>query len=54
MASCYITQGDQRSTLWKSKRVGWGEGYGEVQDRGDMCILMADSCFCMAEANTVL
>ena len=26
-------------------------GEREVQDRGDICILMADSCCCMAESN---
>ena len=35
---------------------GWdGLGAGkEVQERGDVCIPMADSCCCMAEANTIL
>ena len=34
---------------------GWdGLGVGkEVQERGDVCIPMADSCCCMAEANTM-
>jgi len=31
--------------------VGVGEG---VQEGGDMWILMADSCCCMAEANTIV
>ena len=29
----------------------WGE---EVQEGGDICILMTDSCCCMADANTIL
>ena len=35
---------------------GWdGVGGGrEVQEGGDICILKADSCCCMAEANTIL
>ena len=32
-------------------RVGGGR---EVQEGGDICILMADSCWCMAEINTIL
>ena len=35
--------------LWDGVR---GHG-GEVQDGGDTCILMADSC-CIAETNTAL
>ena len=35
---------------------GWdGEGGGrEVQEGGDICIPMADSCWCVAETNTIL
>ena len=35
---------------------GWdGVGGGrEVQEGGDICILKADSCCCMAGANTIL
>ena len=35
---------------------GW-DGMGgrrEVQEEGDICILMAGSCWCMAETNTTL
>ena len=35
---------------------GW-DGVGgnrEVREGGDICILMADSCWCMAEANALL
>ena len=32
-------------------RMGSGR---EVQEGGDICILMADSHFCMAEINTML
>jgi len=35
--------------LWDE--VGRGR---EVQEGGGICILMADSCCCMAETNTVL
>ena len=42
----------------KSKKhlEGW-DGMGcrrEVQERGDICILKADSRWCMAETNTIL
>ena len=35
---------------------GWGglEGQRKVQEGGDICILMADSCCCMAETNIIL
>ena len=39
-----------------NKLLGWDEvgcGGGEVQEGGDVCVPMADSC-CMAEANTIL
>ena len=32
---------------------GWGGGR-EVQEEGDICILTAYSCCCMAETNTTL
>ena len=27
---------------------------GEIQEGGDICILLTDSCCCMADANTIL
>ena len=30
------------------------EGGREVQERGDICIPMVDSCRCMAETETIL
>ena len=35
---------------------GWDgvRGRGEVQEGGDTCVLVADSRFCMEEANTIL
>ena len=35
---------------------GWGGvgGGREVQEVGVICILMADSCWCVAETNTIL
>ena len=32
--------------------MGWGSE-GEVQEGRDLCVLMADSHCCMAEANTM-
>ena len=40
----------QPSVLWQPRGVGGGK---EVQEEGDMCILMTDSC-CMMETNTIL
>ena len=35
---------------------GWDrvEGRRELQEGGDICISVADSCCCTAEANTIL
>jgi len=35
-------------------RGGMMWGLGEGQEGGDICILMADSCCCVAKANTIL
>ena len=43
------------STVWHSVVTyrGWGGGEGrEAQEGGDICIIMADLCCCMAETNT--
>ena len=54
MGSCCITQGTQPGALWQHR--GWnGVGGGkEVQEGGDIYILMPDSCWYMAETNTTL
>ena len=35
---------------------GWDEEGGgkEVQEGGDICVPMADSCWCLAETNRIL
>ena len=33
------------------RNVKWCKYYGK-EDEGDICILMADSCYCIAETNT--
>ena len=45
-----------KSSTWCSVTTleGWDRGWGRVQDGGDTCILMADSCCYMAETNTTL
>ena len=41
--------------MFCDNREGWDEGaQREAQERRDICILMADSCGCMAESNTIL
>ena len=49
-----MTQGTQTGALRQAE--GWdGERDGrEVQEGGDICIPMADSCCCMAETNATL
>ena len=48
---CYVTQGAQPSALWQ--RRGMGDGIG-APEGGNICIPIADSCWWMAEANTIL
>ena len=50
MRSGCVTQALLHAVLCDSLE-GW---CGEVQEGGDICILMADSCCFMAEANTIL
>ena len=52
MECCCITQGAQPTALWQPRGVGCGGR--EVQEGGDICILMADSYWCMAETSTIL
>ena len=34
---------------------GWDEGeWGKVEEGGDICVLVDDSCCCMVDANTIL
>ena len=46
MGICYMIQETQTGAPYQPRRVGWGgEGDGrEVQEGGDICIPMADSC----------
>ena len=44
------TAGTQRRALCQPRRVGGGE----VQEGGDICVLVVDSCFCIKEINTML
>ena len=48
----HITQGSQPGPLWRPRGVGWSGDGREVQEGGDICILMTDSC-CMAETSTI-
>ena len=41
----------KRSALRPPRRLGYGR---EVQERWDICIPTADSCWCMVESNTIL
>ena len=54
MGICCVTQGAQTGALWQPRGVRWGRGGREVLEGGDICIPMADSCWCMAETNTIL
>ena len=39
-----VTQGTQTSALGQPRGVGWGRSWREVQEGGNICIPMADSC----------
>ena len=54
MGICCVSQGAQTGALWQPRGVGWGGGGREGQEGGDICTPMADSCWCMAETNTIL
>ena len=48
---------DSGNSPWGSVNLeGWDEvgGRKEVQEERDICIPIADSCFCTAEINTTL
>ena len=47
MGSCCVAQGAQ-----SGREVGWGAE--EVQEGGNICVLLADSCCCVAETNMIL
>ena len=50
-----VTQGTHTSDLRQPGALGWGGGgAGRLKREGNMRIFMADSCWCMAETNTVL
>ena len=53
--SAYNEEGHSKPVLWDNPE-GWGwEGGGRgVQDRGDRCAPVADSCQCTAKAITLL
>ena len=42
------------SAVWQPKGVGWVWGGREVQEGGDIHIPVTDSCWYMAETNTIL
>ena len=41
----------QASAAWQPRGLGDGR---EVPEGEDMCVLATDSCYCMAEVNTIL
>ena len=47
--------GHSKLVLWDNPEGWGGEGDGRgVQDGGDICAPMADSCQCMAKTTTIL
>ena len=60
MGICCMTQGTQTATLYQHRGMGWGgrwdgDGDGmEVQEGEDMCLPVADSCWCLTENNKIL
>ena len=42
------------SALWQPREVGWVGGGREVQEGWDICVPVAESCWCMAETTTTV
>ena len=51
MGVCCMKQGAEIGALQQLREVGGGS---EVQEGEDICIPVADSCYWMAETNTIL
>ena len=49
MGICGMPQGTKTGALWE-----WAGGGREIQEGGDMGVLMADSCSCSTENNKIL
>ena len=52
MGTWCIIQGAQPGALWQPR--GMRKGGREVQEGGDTCTPMTDSCWCRTETNTTL
>ena len=50
----YMTPEAQIGVLWLPRGVGWGGRWEGGPQGGDICIPMTDSCWYMAETNTIL
>ena len=46
--------GSSHSALWQRRGLRWSGERGKVREGGDIHMLVADSCHCVAEANTIL
>ena len=44
---CFKTSKIKQVVLWLPREVGWGGR--AIQEKGDVCMPMTDSCWCMAE-----
>ena len=54
MGNGCIMQVAQPVALWQPRGLGLGGRWEEGLRGRDICVPMADSCWCMAETNTVL
>ena len=50
MRICCMTQETQTGAVYQPRGVGWGGRW----KGGDICIPMADSCWCLTENNKIL
>ena len=53
MGICCVIQGAQARARCQPRGVGGVGDWREVQEEGDICIPVTDSCCCMAEANPI-
>ena len=49
-----MSQETQTGALYQPRGAGCGGRWREVQERGDICIPMADSCCSLTEYNKIL
>ena len=53
-SNVYVSMLMAQFVLWQARELGWGWWWEEIQEGGDRCIPMSDSCWYIAETDTTL